>query len=218
MEVLFGLLLAIAVLVVALAAKRGAEAAQRDRHASLREAPARPLSGAGPLGTRSPAASMLSAPRPARGPRLGPAVSGAPGRARSGEADRVPAPRRRSAAPGAALATADQSPVDDSSGRATATEAPARPRAEPDSWWDTSARPAARAPARPAVHRELPSIDLNAASVEELQGLPGIGVRAANRIVAHRERHGRFQSIDDLQAVEGFDSHRVARLAAQATV
>jgi len=43
-------------------------------------------------------------------------------------------------------------------------------------------------------------------------------VRAADRIVEHRERHGRFDSVDDLGAVEGFDPHRVARLAPRAIV
>jgi DNA uptake protein ComE-like DNA-binding protein len=43
-------------------------------------------------------------------------------------------------------------------------------------------------------------------------------VRAAERIVAHRDQHGPFPSLDALEAVEGFDQHRVARLARRATV
>lgn len=63
-----------------------------------------------------------------------------------------------------------------------------------------------------------PPIDVNAATVEQLSTLPGVGVRAAERIVAHRHRHGPFPSLDALETVEGFDHHRVARLARRATV
>ena len=219
MEVLFGVLLAIAVLVVVLAAKRGAEAAQRDRQASLREVPARPMSAAGSVGARSPAGSVFSAPAPARDRRLGPASTGAAVTPRSGEPNGPPARPWRAGATGDASVTADGTPSHASTSiRESTREAPRRARTEADSWWDTSARPANRAPARPAVRRELPPIDLNAASVDELQGLPGVGVRAADRIVEHRERHGRFDSVDDLGAVEGFDPHRVARLAPRAIV
>lgn len=62
------------------------------------------------------------------------------------------------------------------------------------------------------------SVNLNEATAEEIRNLPGVGMRAAERIVAHRETYGRFASVDDLQAVEGFDHHRVSRLASHAAV
>lgn len=65
---------------------------------------------------------------------------------------------------------------------------------------------------------DLPPIDLNSADVEELSRLPGVGKAAAARIVAHREANGPFASLGDLEAVEGFDGGRVARLAARATL
>lgn len=214
MEVLFGALLTIAVTVVVLAAKRGAEAAQRERHASLREVPAGPLSAPGSVGARAPASSIFSAPAPGREGRLGPALTGVAVTGRNGDPSATPT-LPRSPPAGATTVAGAQAPPAPSSPR---REAPRRPRAEPDSWWDTSARPARQTRSRPTARRELPPIDLNAASVEELQGLPGIGVRAANRIAEHRARHGRFESVDDLEAVEGFDQHRVARLAPRATV
>lgn len=61
-------------------------------------------------------------------------------------------------------------------------------------------------------------MDLNCAGVDELLALPGIGVKAAGRIVEHRERHGSFPSVRALQAVEGFDPHRVLRIAPHARV
>ena len=61
-------------------------------------------------------------------------------------------------------------------------------------------------------------VDLNTAGVDELSLLPGIGRGAARRIIAHRELHGPFASVGDLEQVEGFDAHRVARVAGRAMV
>lgn len=66
--------------------------------------------------------------------------------------------------------------------------------------------------------RPAPQVNINEAGLEELRNLPGVGVRAAERIVAHRDRHGPFDSVQGLEAVEGFDAHRIGRLAPSATV
>ena len=46
-------------------------------------------------------------------------------------------------------------------------------------------------------------LDLNAATVEELETLPGIGSVRAEAIVEHRNMHGPFQRVDDLVEVSG---------------
>lgn len=74
------------------------------------------------------------------------------------------------------------------------------------------------APAEPAVALPPSGVDINTASLQELQSLPGIGPKAAERIVAHREEHGAFGSLDDLAAVEGFGAKRVEGLRAHARV
>ena len=51
--------------------------------------------------------------------------------------------------------------------------------------------------------RDPRPIDPNDATVTELVRLPGIGEVLAGRIVAYRETHGRFESIDELLAVQG---------------
>lgn len=46
-------------------------------------------------------------------------------------------------------------------------------------------------------------IDLNKATEEQLQKLDGIGPVLAERIVAYRQEHGDFTSVDQLLEVEG---------------
>ena len=50
---------------------------------------------------------------------------------------------------------------------------------------------------------ELAPLDLNDASAEELTELPGIGRELARRIVAYREEHGPFESVEELMEVSG---------------
>ncbi len=46
-------------------------------------------------------------------------------------------------------------------------------------------------------------LNINTASVEELDTLPGIGIEKAKSIVDFREKNGKFVSIDDLLYVPG---------------
>ena len=55
-------------------------------------------------------------------------------------------------------------------------------------------------------------IDLNTATVEQLDSLPGIGPVMANRILEWRQVHQRFSSVDELQEVEGIGSKLFNRL------
>jgi competence protein ComEA len=72
----------------------------------------------------------------------------------------------------------------------------------------------ARAPSahttRPA---EVPSpVNVNDASREELERLPGIGPGLAARIVEHRERYGRFRRAEHLLMVRGISERRFRQL------
>ena len=55
-------------------------------------------------------------------------------------------------------------------------------------------------------------IDINSAPVEDLQRLPGIGEKRAQAIVAWREEHGPFQSVDELIQVSGIGEKLLAGL------
>jgi competence protein ComEA len=55
-------------------------------------------------------------------------------------------------------------------------------------------------------------VNVNTATAEELQTLPGIGPALAARIVAHRESHGPFRSVDDLRKVPGIGPATATKL------
>ena len=60
--------------------------------------------------------------------------------------------------------------------------------------------------------REEGLVNINAADLEELKTLPGIGDSKARSIVAYREKNGAFQTIDDIKNVEGIGDGVFAKL------
>ena len=61
-------------------------------------------------------------------------------------------------------------------------------------------------------------VDLNQATLRQLDGLPGVGPVLAGRIVEYRQRKGGFHSVDELQAVSGIGQKRYAALKGMVTV
>jgi competence protein ComEA len=55
-------------------------------------------------------------------------------------------------------------------------------------------------------------IDINAATAEEFQALPGIGKITAGRIVKYREANGNFRDIEGLKKVKGITTKKFDRL------
>jgi competence protein ComEA len=47
------------------------------------------------------------------------------------------------------------------------------------------------------------AIDINKATANDFQKLPGIGPSLAKEIVAYREKHGPFRRIEDLMVIKG---------------
>ncbi len=55
-------------------------------------------------------------------------------------------------------------------------------------------------------------MDLNSATQEQLDTLPGIGPVTAAAIIAWRDANGRFSSVDQLGEVEGIGPARLDKL------
>ncbi len=91
--------------------------------------------------------------------------------------------------------------------------------------------PATRPEAAPAGARASPGdraagattvapgpVDLNTATAEQLDALPGVGPATAAAIVAHRDEHGPFASVDALLDVRGIGPAKLDALRSLVTV
>lgn len=61
-------------------------------------------------------------------------------------------------------------------------------------------------------------IDLNTATAMDLDTLPGVGPRTAERILEYRREHGGFERIEDLMDVRGIGERTFLRLKPLVTV
>ena len=66
-------------------------------------------------------------------------------------------------------------------------------------------------PTEMAFYLDAP-ININQADALELQLLPGVGPVLADRILAHRQKHGAFHAPDDLDAVKGIGPKTIEKL------
>lgn len=55
-------------------------------------------------------------------------------------------------------------------------------------------------------------ININAASIQELDALPGVGEATANKIVNYREEKGKFNSIEEIKNVNGIGDKKYEEL------
>lgn len=65
---------------------------------------------------------------------------------------------------------------------------------------------------------DQPLVNINTATVEELQQLPRVGPALAQRIVAYREMYGPFKSIEDVMQVPGIGEALFAAIRDSITV
>jgi competence protein ComEA len=55
-------------------------------------------------------------------------------------------------------------------------------------------------------------VDLNRATAEQLDGLPGVGPATAKAIIDYRTQHGRFRAVEELLEVRGIGDSKLADL------
>lgn len=82
--------------------------------------------------------------------------------------------------------------------------------------WRAGTAPTVSAPVHPADARV--ALDLNTATAEELQHLPGVGAGLASRIAAHRDKRGGFDSVEQLTEVPGVGPGLMERIRPQVRV
>jgi comEA protein len=72
-----------------------------------------------------------------------------------------------------------------------------------------------------AATKHLPpahSVDLNSATAEQLQQVPGIGPGTAKAIVNFRQKSGPFQKVEDLLAIKGISKARFEKMRPYLTI
>ncbi|MGN9809082.1 ComEA family DNA-binding protein [Micromonospora sp. BQ11] len=82
------------------------------------------------------------------------------------------------------------------------------------------APPGAAAPGTPPGGAPAPGgrVNLNTATLAQLDALPGVGPVLAQRILTHREQQGGFRSVGDLRQVDGIGDARYEQLKDLVTV
>jgi competence ComEA-like helix-hairpin-helix protein len=64
----------------------------------------------------------------------------------------------------------------------------------------------------------LRPVNINTATLEELQQVPGIGPVTAEKILQMRKSYGAFKSVDDLLAIRGIGKKRLDKMRKYLTV
>ncbi len=62
------------------------------------------------------------------------------------------------------------------------------------------------------------TVNINTATVKELQKVDGIGKKTASKIVTYREEHGAFGSVDEFKKVKGIGKKTLEKAKGQLSV
>lgn len=62
------------------------------------------------------------------------------------------------------------------------------------------------------------AVNINTATQADLEAVKGLGPAKAKAIIAYREAHGKFKSVDELDNVKGFGKASVEKLKGELSV
>jgi competence protein ComEA len=78
---------------------------------------------------------------------------------------------------------------------------------------ESQGAPTVQAPGQPAA-----AVNLNTATSDQLEKLPGVGPKTAARIIDYRQKNGGFKKIEELMNVRGVGEKSFLRIKNQLTV
>jgi competence protein ComEA len=78
---------------------------------------------------------------------------------------------------------------------------------------DKADKPAKKEAAAPAA-----TVNLNTASAAQIESLPGVGPKVAERIIEYRQKNGGFKKIEELMNVKGIGEKSFLKLKPYITV
>ena len=77
----------------------------------------------------------------------------------------------------------------------------------------SAAKTASRASAAPTT-----PVNINTATQEQLETLPGLGPKVAQRIIEYRQKNGNFKKVEDLMNVKGIGEKSFLKLKPMLTI
>lgn len=69
-----------------------------------------------------------------------------------------------------------------------------------------------------SIQEEITIVNINTATLEQLQQLPGIGPVLAQRIIDYRDTYGPFSAVGELTKVDGIGNHRLEEILDYITI